>query len=283
MHVLKFEAIGTPWSIETASKLPDALQQKIHERIELFDKTYSRFRDDSLVAKLSEPGTYTFPDDAEPLLNFYHKLYIATEGSVTPLIGKALEQAGYDASYSLKPKAKKIAATPKWDTAMKWTENTVEIKQPVVLDIGAAGKGYLIDIIAELLEAHDIVHYTIDASGDIRHRSRTMEKIGLEDPRDSSRVVGTAHIKNTSLCASAINRRKWGDWHHVIDARTGRPVNHVIAVWVIADSTMIADGLATALFFVPPGMLKNWEFQSVRLFTDGRIEKTAGFVGELFV
>lgn len=283
MHVLRLEAIGTPWSIETSKKLSSEIQQEIHDRIEIFDKTYSRFRSDSLVAQLSNPGTYSFPDDAEPLMKFYHELYVATEGSVTPLIGKALEQAGYDASYSLMPKKAKLSATPKWDTAMTWTGSSVEVKKPVVLDIGAAGKGYLIDVVAQLLESHDITRYVIDASGDIRHRGQPAEKIGLEDPRDTARVVGTVPLQNASLCASASNRRKWGDWHHIIDARNGKPVGDVASVWVIADSAMVADGLATALFFVPPRMLSRWEFQSVRMFTDGRIEKTANFVGELFV
>ena len=282
MLKLKFEAIGTPWSIETPSKLSDAIQQTIHDRIETFDRTYSRFRDDSLVAQLRVPGTYTFPADAIPLLEFYRDLYEITEGSVTPLIGETLEHIGYDAGYSFKSKPKAPIAF-KWDKAMSWAGTDVDIKTPVVLDIGAAGKGYLIDIIAELLEQEGIRNYVIDGSGDIRHRGKIGQRVGLENPHDLSRVIGRAELQNASLCASASNRRKWGDWHHIIDARTAKPVNHVVASWVIADSTMIADGLATALFFVPPGMLKKWEFQSVRLFADGRIEKTGNFMGELYI
>lgn len=282
MQKLSFDAIGTPWSIETTSKLSDGIQKSIHDQIEAFDRTYSRFRNDSLVSQLHIPGAYTFPPHVIPLLQFYRDLYDITGGSVTPLIGETLEHIGYDADYSLKSKPKPPLAL-KWDKAMTWAGANVDTHVPVVLDIGAAGKGYLIDIVAELLENEGIKNYTIDASGDIRHRSKTAQRIGLENPHDTSSVIGMVKLDNASLCASASNRRKWGDWHHIIDARTGKPVSYVLATWVIADSTIVADGLATALFFVPPGMLKKWKFQSVRLFSDGRIEKTENFVGELYI
>lgn len=281
MPALSFDAIGTKWVIETPNELADGLRQKVMDRIEKFDLTYSRFRDDSLAAKLRQPGTHEFPDDATELMRFYKQLYDATGGSVTPLVGEALEHAGYDASYSLQPKAGELNI-PKWDDVMTWSDSKVAVKQPIVLDVGAAGKGYLVDIIAGILEGQGIGEYVIDASGDIRHRGKTVEKIGLENPDDTTRVLGVAELQNTSLCASASNRRKWGDWHHIIDARTGKPANEVVATWVVAESTMLADGLATALFFVPPSELEDWEFQAVRLLGDGRIEKTPNFVGQLF-
>jgi thiamine biosynthesis lipoprotein len=283
MPALKFEAIGTQWSIETSDELSEVVTQKIHERIELFDSTYSRFRKDSLATKLLNLGNYSFPEDAIPLLEFYRKLYDVTDGAVTPLIGETLEHAGYDATYSLKPKAGKVSI-PKWDDAMIWTGSKVEIKKPIVLDVGAAGKGYLVDIIALLLEEQGIDEYVIDASGDICHRGKEPEHIGLENPHDQTRVLGVAQLQDASLCASASNRRKWGDkWHHIINAKTGEPANDVLATWVIADSTMVADGLATALFFVSFDALKEWKFQAVRLLANGHIEKTDNFVGELFL
>ncbi|MBI3889858.1 FAD:protein FMN transferase, partial [Candidatus Saccharibacteria bacterium] len=72
--------------------------------------------------------------------------------------------------------------------------------------------------------------------------------------------------------------------HHVIDGRTSQPTRNVVATWVIADDTMIADGLATALFFAEPTQLQKCApFEYVRLFSDGRIEHSKDFKGELFV
>jgi thiamine biosynthesis lipoprotein len=278
---MKFEAIGTQWLIETDEPLDDAVREMIRQRIDEFDQTYSRFRDDSTVAKISEKaGEYDFPTDVEKLVGLYEKLYDVTDGALSPLVGDALVQAGYDKNYSLRPGT--VNEIPKWDDVMQWHGTHVTISRPATLDFGAAGKGYLIDIVGELLEKNGHTKYVIDASGDIRTRGM-QETIGLENPYDPELVIGAIRIENASLCASATNRRAWGEWHHVIDARTGKPVSDVVATWVTAATTIEADGLATALFFVEPDRLSEWEFEYVRLFADGRIEHSPRFVGELFL
>lgn len=282
MHKLKFEAIGTNWSIETPTELIGEMKQQIHDRIEIFDRTYSRFRKDSNVAQLKKAGRYDFPSDAKKLLGFYRELYDVTDGAVTPLVGRLLEQSGYDASYSLAPRAL-IDQVPLWDDVMRWDGSNVTIDEPVVLDVGAAGKGYLVDIIATILTSHNINDYSIDASGDVRVAGKHAERIGLENPYDPTRVLGVVNIKNASICASASNRRRWKNWHHIVNAKTGKPVDGVIATWVIADSTMVADGLATALFFVSPKQLSHWDFQALQLFSDGHTEQTENFVAELYI
>ncbi len=279
-HSVQFEAIGTQWLIETAQPL-GALQQQIMQRIDEFDHTYSRFRDDSLVAQIAaNAGRYEFPGDARQLIDFYQKLYEATDGAVSPLVGNILETVGYDKTYSLSGGSPQPALA--WGDAMTWRGGELTTTAPVLLDFGAAGKGYLVDLVAELLEQHGHGDYVIDASGDVRVRG-TRETIGLENPTDTTMVIGTAGVENASLCASATNRRTWGEWHHVIDPRTAQPVRDVLATWVIAPTTMVADGLATALFFVPATKLSQWEFTYVRLLADGTVERSPDFVGELYI
>lgn len=278
---LSFEAIGTQWTIETVAQVDDIVRKIIMRRIEEFDLTYSRFRDDSLVNEIAgKAGEYDFPADAEKLASLYYELYKATDGAVSPLVGNALVEAGYDKSYSLQPGV--IHTVPAWDEIMRWNGAHVSVRQPATLDFGAAGKGHLVDLIGEILERNGHAAYTIDASGDVRTRGAP-EVIGLENPHDAESVIGTMRIENASLCASASNRRAWGKWHHIIDPRTGEPARDVVATWVMAANTLEADGLATALFFVHADNLKSWDFQYVRLMADGRIEHSPGFVGELFL
>jgi thiamine biosynthesis lipoprotein len=284
LRKLTFTALGTEWVIESQALLPVAVQQSIADRLEVYDKTYSRFRDDSVVSKIAEtPGTYTFTDDFPPLFGFYKMLYDLTDGQVTPIIGRALEQAGYDKTYSLRRSV--IEAVPELDAVVLWDGATsLQTTQPVVLDIGAAGKGYAVDMVADILERAAIKEYAIDASGDIRVRSEKVERIGLENPYDQTKIIGVADVHNRSLCASASNRRAWRDMHHIINPRTLEPVDAVVATWVVADDTMTADGLATALFFVdsPAVLLKQFDFSYVRIMKDGMIDYSRNFEGELF-
>jgi len=92
-------------------------------------------------------------------------------------------------------------------------------------------------------------------------------------------------LMGAALCASASNRRSWGEGlHHIIDATTGLPADHVIATWAIAATALEADGLATALFLADPARLaRDFDFDYVRMFANGRIERSTHLDGELFV
>jgi FAD:protein FMN transferase len=277
----ELEALGTGWSIETPSNLEETTKRLISQRIEAFDRAYSRFRDDSLVAALRHPGIYEFPPDITAILKFYECLYELTDGRVTPLIGSMLEQAGYDALYSFVPRT--IEPTPPF-SALGWDGNrTLTVIEPIVLDIGAAGKGYLVDSISEILEERGVRQYVIDASGDIKQKGPA-ERVGLEHPFDTTRVIGVANVVDASICASAVNRRRWGEFHHVFDPISRRPVDDIVATWAVSNDAMVADGLATALFFVPPEVLAtNFQYQYVVVRRDGTIDYSQDFDGELFI
>ncbi|GAA2245223.1 FAD:protein FMN transferase [Herbiconiux moechotypicola] len=288
-----FEAIGTRWQIETPAGAPlsPTVRDEVLARIDRFDEAYSRFRPDSLVARLAGgAGTVSFPDDAPPLFELYDRLVAATHGAVDPLVGAELELLGYDASYSLAPASAERRAAADARGRAHWTGDvvrkggTVTTERPVVIDVGAAGKGYLVDLVTELLAGHGVDEVVVDGSGDIRHRGATPIRIGLEHPLQPGKAIGVATLQNASLCASASNRRVWGDGlHHILDARTGSPAREVIATWVIAADTALADGLATALFFTGAHELaKTFHFSYVRMYADGRAERSRDFPGELF-
>jgi len=277
-----FAALGTHWSMETSAQIPLGVKKEIHDRIEVFDATYSRFRKDSLVTRVSKAaGRYVFAQDAVKLVTFYESLYDLTDGRVTPLIGDSLVRAGYDAGYSFKSQPQQDVLD--W-SVMQWDKNVLTTKVPFTLDFGAAGKGYLVDIVSEILDAHGFKEYVVDASGDLRHRGTTENRVGLEHPLDPSKIIGVVDVQNKSLCASASNRRSWGEgMHHVFDPKTKAPTKEVVATWVIADEALIADGLATALFFVGPTELGDtYDYQYVRMFSDGAIDYSHNFEGELF-
>ncbi|MET0863528.1 MAG: FAD:protein FMN transferase [Nakamurella sp.] len=289
-HNRAFEAIGTHWQIDTARQLSTAEWTEIDQRIEDFDRTYSRFRPDSLVAKMAAgAGVFEFPEDVIPLLSFYRRLYDITGGAVSPLVGGTLEDLGYDAGYRLAP-VNLVRTTPAWDDVLTWQGATLSTTAPVVLDVGAAGKGYLIDIVAGLLDGFGVDSFVIDASGDLLHRGPDALRVGLEHPADPSKVIGVVPVANSALAASAANRRTWGSadrvLHHIVDPRTSEPTRQITASWVSADSAMVADGLATAMFFADATALEQLttEFDAgwLRVSGSGSAHWSPAFEGALF-
>jgi thiamine biosynthesis lipoprotein len=282
--LLNFEAIGTHWTIELFghAEVPDGLVPAITKRIGEFDKHYSRFRKDSLVTAMSQKaGTYDLPPDAKPLLDLYQSFYKITNGAMTPLIGQALSDAGYDANYSLQPK--KITAPPSWEDALDYHWPQLTIKQPVLLDFGACGKGYLVDIISELLAEHGITSFLVNAGGDMLHRGPAPVQISLEHPGDVTKSIGSVHLQNSSLCGSAGNRRAWAQYHHILDPQRLASPTHIRAAWACADSTMLADALTTALFFSEPqALLQRYKFNYALVLEDYSLTYSAGFPATFF-
>ncbi|MBA3528978.1 MAG: FAD:protein FMN transferase [Propionibacteriaceae bacterium] len=281
---LNFDAIGTRWQIDTDRSLPSGLVSRIRARVEAFDAVYSRFGDDSLVSEMARrPGTYPFPVGDEQLFTLYRQLYDCTAGALTPLVGGALEHLGYDAHYRLQRNSGSVTV-PRWDAVLSVEGTLVTTRQPLVLDVGAAGKGFLVDQVAELLAGAGIDAFVVDASGDLIHRGDDVERIGLESPFASDQVIGVANVSNVALGASAVTRRRWGDGlHHIIDPATGEPAIAVVASWVVHPSCAVADGLATALFLVEPEALATgFDFSYVRVLADGRVQLSTCFDGELF-
>lgn len=284
----EFEAIGTLWEITLAPTIGDrqvgVLLDSIKRRIEEFDHNYSRFRADSLITKMAQKaGTYHLPDDAGPLLELYEELYELTGGLMTPLIGQVLADAGYDAAYSLKSTT--LRPTPAWPAALDYDFPNLHIKQPVLLDLGAAGKGYLVDIVARLIHDAGITDFCVNAGGDMLQRQTggASMRVGLEHPDHTDEVIGVVSLSNQSLCGSAGNRRTWGDFNHIINPATQASPNHLKAVWVVAETTMLADALATALFFVEPSKLAEaYTFEYVMIRNDYSLEHSLNFPAEYF-
>lgn len=288
----EFDAIGTSWEIDTPAPIGTATRQRVLDLVDRFDGVYSRFREDSLITRIAEAengGTFEFPPEAAAMFDLYDRLHEATDGAIDPLVGRDLELLGYDREYSLIPVPSELAVhasrRPRWSADVVREDQKLATRQPLVIDLGAVGKGYLVDLTARVIAADGFEDFVVNGSGDMVHRGDNVLDVGLEHPLDPTMVVGIARLRKASLCASAVNRRRWGDGlHHVLDGRSGMPVNEVIATWVVATDTATADGLATALFFVSGSRLTaNFDFAFVRMFADGRIEVSDNFDGEVFI
>jgi thiamine biosynthesis lipoprotein len=283
-----WEAIGTHWQIDLATTLSvpveASVQAAVRKVIADYDQLYSRFRVDSLVRRMaSQAGRYHLPEHARDLFGLYHQLYHCTAGAFTPLIGRTLEQAGYDAQYSLQ--STQLEIPPTWETVIDYQAPDIVLKQPAVLDFGAGGKGQLVDLVAATLEQFGISDYCIDAGGDIRQRSAIAQslRVGLEDPMDTTKAIGVVELANQSICGSAGNRRAWGQYHHILNPHTLQSPRDIAATWVVADTTLLADALATALYFVQPEQLQSvCTFEYVLLRSNYQAEISSNFPGEVF-
>ncbi len=135
------------------------------------------------------------------------------------------------------------------------------------LDLSGIAKGYAVDRVAMLLDEYGVSDYLVEIGGEIRTRGVKADgsdwQVAIEQPatghdRNVFRVVP---LRNRAVATSGDYRHFFMHggkrYSHSIDPRSGRPVEHELAsVSVIAQSTMLADALSTALMIMGPADAK---------------------------
>lgn len=280
--------MGTSWRITIWDDIPEttflALEQTIRAYCSIFDHTYSRFIENSFIVQLSEKiGVQEVPPEFIDILRMYEKLFVLSYGAFTPLVGDALSDLGYDATYSLQPK-KTIRRVPDLLKTVQIIDGRhIELKEKSTIDIGAIGKGFTVDAVSAIIEQKGLLSYLVDGSGDIRYKGSKNIKVGLEHPKDASKIIGSIDFSTGAMCSSATNRRSWQGMHHIINPRTLTSTNEILACWVMAESAALADGLSTALFLSPPEQFeKDFTFEYLILNSEMKVKRSAGFHAELY-
>jgi thiamine biosynthesis lipoprotein len=127
------------------------------------------------------------------------------------------------------------------------------------IDLGAIGKGYALDRAAEVLassgcEAWAIHggHSSILARGD--HNQTGGWPIGMGNPLFTQRRLGTVLMRNQAMSTSGSNiqfyRHGGRRFGHILDPRTGWPVEGPLSVTVFAPNAALADALSTAFYVI---------------------------------
>ena len=115
------------------------------------------------------------------------------------------------------------------------------------LDPSGVVKGWAAERAARHLARLDATDFCLSAGGDITCRADPRSapwRIGVEDPRDASRVVAVVPIRTGAVATSGTAHRG----AHLVDARTGLAPADVASVTVIGPSLTWADIDATAAY-----------------------------------
>ncbi len=123
------------------------------------------------------------------------------------------------------------------------------------IDLGGIGKGVAVDWAMEKLRSHGITNAMVKAGGDLRVSGtppgETHWTVQLEDPLKRGRRVSIP-LRDTALSTSGnyenyfeVNGRRYS---HILNPRTGLPIEGIAACTVIAPTCAESDAWATALF-----------------------------------
>ena len=209
------------------------------------------------------------------LIEYAKKMYDVTDGNINIAMGSLLglwheyrEMSIDDPSKAAIPSEEELVAKSEHkniDAIEIDKENsTVYINDPnVQIDIGAIGKGYATEKMANKLKENGFSRGILSVGGDDviiganPNSSNGAWKIAVQNPflEDKDNPYSSiVSVKNTSVVTSGDYQRFFTvdgkNYHHIIDPATKYPSDKWKSVSVKADSIALADTLSTYLFIV---------------------------------
>jgi thiamine biosynthesis lipoprotein len=233
-----------------------------------FEAKYSRFLPDSLVSRINQGagGDWVALDpETDRILTMCQEMHFLTRGAFDPTSLPLIRLWNWKVERPAIPQDAEIAAAKElvgWNRVERKPGQVRLPKAGMSLDLGGMGKEYAVDCVSALGAQRGLAGLLVDFGADVRVSGlppdgRPGWHIGLEDPdRPGTCWTGLA-VRDAGVATSGdyvrkfeLNGRRYG---HIIDVRTGYPVdNGVRAVSVTAPTCTMAGMLSTAAFVLGP-------------------------------
>lgn len=139
-------------------------------------------------------------------------------------------------------------------------------------------KGWAVERAARHLAALEGHDWLVNAGGDVVAQARygAPWRVGVEDPRDRSRVLARLPLVSGGVATSGSAARG----PHVVDPRTGAPAAALLSATVVGPSLCEADVQATAAFAQGPASIERLEalpgYEALLVHLDGHVARTTG-------
>lgn len=267
-------AMGTLFTVylESADEIQaQACFQAVFEEIDRLEATFSRFRASSEISRLNREsalGPVVTDPEVFQLLALAQDLSENTEGAFDITVGRLTRAWGFPERQPRVPDADTLAAAA---AAVGWRNlqldpewRTVEFLVPgLELDLGGIAKGYAVDCALQVLSAAS-VDGAIDAgSSSIAATAGQLSlpwKVQIPHPRDNTQMLCEVPLDDRALATSGVREQSFSLdgrlYSHLIDPDPDRvrDATHgpMLQCTVLAPSSLLADGLSTALFLLGP-------------------------------
>jgi FAD:protein FMN transferase len=275
--------MGTTYHVKLASVPADVdvqqLRQAVADAVNDVDARMSTYRPDSEVCRFNRaPADAWFAVSAETAEVVAAALEVSeqTGGGLDVTVGPLVrlwhfgphDSSLHAESSPLVPPTDEMLARVRTHVGYQFLEvrrNPPALRKQVgelEIDLSAVAKGHAVDRVAAAVARHGIADYVVEIGGEVRAGGHRADggpwKIGIERPLvDRVELEFSIPLVDVALATSG-NYRNFFEYaghrySHIIDPATERPVEHaLVSASVAADTCMLADAWATALFVLGP-------------------------------
>lgn len=236
-----------------------ALAKRMEAEVRRIEKKYSRYCDDSLLSRINQSAGKPTVIDAETvyLINYAQVCFQQSDG-LFDISSGVLRQA-WDFKQGQCPSVDRLAEIlPRIGlSALSVKNNTLLMHDSMELDFGGLGKEYAADAAANIALQAGVTCGVVDLGGDLHvigprlneQNSEIPWQLGIRNPRDPEQAIATLPVYRGGMASSGDYERYFiidgQRYCHLLNPKTGYPVNHWASVTVLASSCLLAGTLST--------------------------------------
>ncbi|MCX7807368.1 MAG: FAD:protein FMN transferase [Deltaproteobacteria bacterium] len=285
--------MSTVYQITIISSEEERARQAIEEAFEeiaRLESLLSEWRQDSEISQINRAAG-EFPvrvgSDTMAVIEAGLRVSRASEGAFD------LSWAALRSLYLFQPGSQKVPSEEEIQARLPFvnyknivvnrSQSEVFLKQKgMAIGTGGIAKGYALDRAGAILEAKGFRHFLMFGGGQIQMRGGRGDRpwrIGIRHPR-REKTIAFVEANDAAIATSGDYERYFIDergrrWHHIIDPRTGKPVEHTVQVTVITERGIDADAYSTACFVLGAKecleRLPRWEGHPEALIIDSEL------------
>jgi FAD:protein FMN transferase len=254
--------MGSPCELRLYGPHAEVLEQtavRARAEVERLEQKYSRYRDDSLASAINHSAGSAAGIELDPettrLLEYARTAWEQSDGLFDITSGVLREV--WDFRSGRLPERDRVAAVCRrvgW-SKLRWRPPHLVLPLPgMQLDFGGFVKEYAADRAADVCRAAGVAHGMVDLGGDLaaigpRPDGRSWS-VGIRHPRRAGEVLASVALARGGLASSGDYERcmivDGVRYAHILDPRTGWPVQGLACVTVVAPSCLVA-GTATTI------------------------------------
>jgi thiamine biosynthesis lipoprotein len=291
-YVERLPSMGTVFEVQyvdTCGKPdPDKILRLAKEELDQMETAMSLYQSESEISRLNRVGSVEASQHFINVVNESLKHGQLTEGYFDITIWPVLKLIQKSLKVSNQPPQKKqlesLRELVDFKNVSVLGKQIKFKKQGMAISLDGVAKGYAVDVIAEKLRLSGILSFIVNFSGNMRIEGRHADgrpwSLAVYDPVTEAVVKIPVASTPLSVASSGIDFASYSKdklWHHIINPKTLRPANELIATSIVGPSATVCDVLSTATFAMGPNqavriLLKNYPQYRYRLETrNGKI------------
>jgi thiamine biosynthesis lipoprotein len=258
----RFVAMASPCEV-LIEAAPEPLARQIVETAAScawgIERKFSRYRHDNIVHEIntSDGRAVVLDEETAGLVDFAATLTRLSQGRFDITSGVLRKAWTFDRGSRVPTQAQIDALLPSigWHR-VQWRKPVLQLQPGMQIDFGGIGKEYAVDLAATQIERiAPHVSCLVNFGGDVVVRTARRDdqpwRVGIEAPVRTGAAARIVHLHRGGLATSGDSRRfvvhEGRRYSHILDARTGWPIQDAPRSITVAADTCTQAGTLTTL------------------------------------